>query len=211
MLLRGGALLQDTEVNPGNPNRTFQTTVQGFKLFYIIPSTLGFKNIETTRSPTFSIGGVGMGTGGGVGGGARDLVVKITNRRLANAFVNVNNQRWYAIVRLGNFANSGLLATWTNTVFYELARDVLIFSETSGNKLSFKAGTYDVTTSWGLFSSKPAIQIKDACFSPVTAGPIFEALKQFRREQIISFDVKQEGTELAVRGFFDIVGAAINA
>ena len=202
MLLRGGAFLQDNEVNPGNPNRTFQTSVQGYKLFYIIPSTLGFKNIEEIRSPTFSIV---------VGGVPQDLVVKITDRRLANGFVNVNNQGWwYAIVRLGNFANSGLLATWTNTVFYKLNPGVLVFSK-QGNKLSFDPRSFEVTTSWGLFSSKPAIQIKDAYFSPVTAGPVFDALNRFRREQIIGFEVKQEAADLAVRGFFDLAGAAINA
>uniref|UniRef100_A0A6C0JGG5 Uncharacterized protein n=1 Tax=viral metagenome TaxID=1070528 RepID=A0A6C0JGG5_9ZZZZ len=205
---KGGALLKDSEVNPGHKNRTFRTPVNDYDFFYIIPNTLVFKNIETIKSPKFFIH---------VDGLEKELTVKITEKRLANCFVKVQgtgqgtdqgtsqHEGWYVVVRLGNFANSGVVANWTNTVFYKL-RDG-IFNIDNDNKITIKPEACEMTTSWGIFSNNESLRIKDEYFTGITSKdkPVFDALNKFRREQIVGFALKEYATEKGVEAGFDFL------
>jgi len=199
---KGGALLKDSEVNPGHKNRTFRTPVNDYSFFYIIPNTLALKNIETIKSPKFFIH---------VDSVEKELTVKITDKRLANCFVKVEGtgqgteqgNGWYVVVRLGNFANSGVVANWTNTVFYKLKDG--IFNIDKDNKITIKPEACEMTTSWGIFSNNESLRIKDEYLTGITSKdkPVFDALNRFRREQIVGFALKEYAAEKGVEAGFD--------
>ena len=55
----GGAIFNDTEVSPGHKNREFTTIVErygeNYKINYIVPQTLLYKNVESFLAPEFFV------------------------------------------------------------------------------------------------------------------------------------------------------------
>jgi hypothetical protein len=132
----------------------------------------------------------------------------------------------YAMMRLGSLTlNPGLLATWTNNdVFYRLdPTTVVIYSDNNNIKIEEKYCEPITETDKNrknkllqnqesiILKLKPGPPDKLNYISVTNANkPIYELLKKFRRERLISYKIKEKAAEeVAEFGVETVIGAFI--
>jgi hypothetical protein len=208
---RGGGLFDNQETTPPNGvNRSFHTQIQlngkDYEVDYVIPYTINIKNPNSKRVPAFSAN---------LNGETMKVSI-IINDKYVDYFVKVNGI-WYVMMRLGLLTlNSGLLAAYTNVVFYKLNQGILEL-ESETNQLIFKIeeDSYNElpNTSWGIFrdSDTRLIQLNKDQWVPVTGNSEeFSFLQRFRNEQLINFGAKASVQDGLIHAGLDILKNGAN-
>jgi len=97
------------------------------------------------------------------------------NIRKINLFFYVKPNIYFSVRKI--IFNSGVLATYTNVIFYSLLSDVILIDEET-NALKINENTYT--------ERKNSILLNTGTYSPLTNGPIFDILEHWRSMEIIT-------------------------
>lgn len=106
------------------------------------------------------------------------------NIRKINLFFYVKPNIYFSVRKV--IFNSGVLATYTNVIFYSLLSDVILIDEET-NALKINENTFT--------ERKNSILLNTGTYTPLTNGPIFDILEHWRNMEIIKLNVKMKIVE----------------
>jgi hypothetical protein len=106
------------------------------------------------------------------------------NVRKINLFFYVKPNIYFSVRKV--IFNSGVLATYTNVIFYSLLTDVILIDEET-NALKINENTYT--------ERKNSILLNNGTYEPLTKGPVFNILEHWRNMEIIKLNLKMKIVE----------------
>jgi len=143
-------------------------------------------------------------------GEEKNCNIKIGDRYI-NYLAHIESEKtWYAIIRLSAFTlNKGMLATFTNTVFYKLDDDVINISDNTHDiNIDENKYEFEENKAVGFIQKKSStvIKLKDNTYTPITSKdkPIFYVLRKFRNQQLFSYELKMKATTEAADFVLDL-------
>lgn len=176
---------------------SFWKTHAKHSIEYIVPNNfLLLKNPSSFFAPRFQVH-IGHGK-------AEQCYIRVaepnnaTRIKFVEYFVRFNGN-WYCMMRIFGI-NTGLLATWTNVVFYKLKYPNWI--TVSNNSIHLPADAVienspsdlNILQKTAMKNEGKIVQIVKG-LEPVTSGEEYLVLRQFRNGQVINAGVKEEAAK----------------
>jgi len=202
-----GAINSGEKTNKlGAYNVSYKTTMKKgwvspkiYNIEYLVPNNfLLYKDPNSFLTPTFFV------TRNGITFQNCSIMI---DKKFVDYFVNINGH-WYALIRIYGLINTGVLATWTNTVFYQLNNNLFDLEK---NEIIIPDDVVTIVdkSELNIFQRIPQsnnaeiIKLKPEQCRGITDGELYLVLRQFRNEQLINYQVKEEITNSVAQNTFE--------